>query len=227
MSFLFYLLLFFASDLQKIRSGDTSGILITRYIEEVYMKTFLILITLSYSSLSLGANGMDLINALRASIDEARAELNLDNIEAFKASSKSEHDVLVAMKDNLDIHRFGCHYHGQQMACHLEEGDHHLLEEKSGEGKFERLFEGHEAALNKLEKTLARNGDNLSILTSIKTWKITGPDDGHGHGDDIWTKVTYNQNEKAMIVFVQCHKHHGANELACHYKRSGNGEPIL
>ena len=114
------------------------------------------------------------------------------------------------------------------MACHEEGNGHKAL--KNAEG-FDHIEEGHTAGLGKLEKTLRRRGSDLNALKTIKVWKLSeddSGDDGHEHGADVWTKVTYDMNNKEVTVFIQCHEHEEKEEgFACHYKRKGKGEPKL
>jgi len=191
------------------------------------MKNILILSTILFSFNSWSANGAKLLAARDAAIEEASVELDLDTILAFEITPEGE-EIEVAFKDANETHVFGCHFHGNDMACHEEGDDHKAL--KSEEG-FEHIEEGHNAGLEKLEKTLRRRGSDLNALKSIKVWKLedgTG-DDGHEHGADVWTKVTYDMNEKEVTVFIQCHEHEDKSEegFACHYKRKGKGEPEL
>jgi hypothetical protein len=195
------------------------------------MKKIILLQSLLFSLTTFAVSGSDLLNARDAALDEASFELDLDTITAFSITPSANNNVEVAFKDETETHHYECHYHGTDMACH-EEGDHHKSN-KNGHGEFEHLEEGHMAGLLKLEKTLRRKGADLNVLKSIKAWKLeeshsTG--DGHDHGDDVWTKVNYDLNNKNFTVYIQCHVHEEKGEeeeFACHYKREGKGEPTL
>jgi len=190
---------------------------------------FTFLMTIFVSSQSYAGAGTSLIAALNSAIDEASVEFEMDTTEAFKVIPESAHEVLVAFKAGANVHEYGCHYHGSDMACHAED-DHHLTNKSETEANFSHILEGYEAALVKLKKTLARRGSDLNALKSIKVWKLEKEDDhddGHEHGADVWTKVTYDMNNKEVTVFVQCHEHEEKSAMACHYKRSGKSEPTL
>jgi hypothetical protein len=188
------------------------------------MKNLFIIFTVLVSANTLALNGSDLLKARDTAITEATFELDIDTVTAFEVTPESADEILVAFKAGEEVHKFGCHLHDQDMACH-EEDDHHVA--KSSESGFEHLEEAHMAAMAKLEKTLLRRGSDLSDVKSIKAWKLDNADsDGHDHGADVWTKVTYDMNEKEVTVFVQCHEH-GHGEIACHYKRTGKDEPTL
>ena len=188
------------------------------------MKNLFFILTVLVSTNTFALNGSDLLKARDAAITEASFEIDIDTVSAFEVTHESAHEVLVAFKAGEETHKFGCHLHDQDMACH-EEDDHHVA--KSQESSFEHLKEGHESALAKLEKTLLRRGSDLSSLKSIKAWKLDNADnDGHVHGADVWNKVIYDMNEKEVTVFVQCHEH-GNGEMACHYKKTGMSEPSL
>lgn len=187
------------------------------------------LMTIFVSSQSYAVTGIDLMTALNSAIDEASVEFDMQTTEAFMVTPESADEVLVAFKVGAEVHEFGCHYHANDMACHPED-DHHLADKSEQENNFDHMMEGYEAALEKLEKTLTRRGADLNVLKSIKVWNLEDGDDngdGHEHGADVWTKVSYELNNKEVTVFVQCHEHEDKNEMACHYKRSGKGEPTL
>jgi hypothetical protein len=189
------------------------------------MKNLLITASVLFSVNSFAVTGTDLLNARDAAISEASVELDIDTVTAFEVTPESSDEILVAFKAGEEVHNYGCHFHGTDMACHEEDDDHHVA--KSGESGFEHLEEGHVAAMAKLEKTLTRRGSDLSSVKSIKAWKLDNADsDGHEHGADVWTKVIYDLNDREYTVFVQCHEH-GHGEMACHYKRTGKDEPTL
>ncbi len=188
---------------------------------------FILIITLFTASFSaISGVGADLLAAREAAIDEASVELNLDNLQAIEALPTKSNEVLIKFKVGENISSFNCHYHGSDMACHGKDDGHESLNSQDG---FEYFMEGHYLALSKFEKTLKRKGSDLESLRSIKSWvhKSDDNDDGHEHGADIWTKVTYNLDEKLLTVFIQCHEHGNDGKMACHYKRSGKEEPSL
>jgi len=193
------------------------------------MKNLIALAGLLIGTQSFATTGTDLINALNAAIDEATVEFDIQTVEAFEVTPESADEVLVAFKTLAEVHEYGCHYHGQSMACHAED-DHH--DDHKSAADFDHMIEGYDAALDKLRDTFSRSGRDLSILKSMKVWILEEDStDPHAHGADVWTKVTYDQGNSERTVFVQCHEHddhdHKSGELACHYKRSGKDEPTL
>ena len=59
------------------------------------------------------------MNALNAAIDEATVELDIQTVEAFEVTPESADEVLVAFKTDAEVHEYGCHFHGQNMAVML------------------------------------------------------------------------------------------------------------
>jgi len=197
------------------------------------MKSVIFGLTLLFNVNAFSSSGLELMEALDAAIAEATVELEIDHVEAFEVKPESAHEILVSFKEHDEVFRYGCHHDGNDMACHGED-DHDHLVRKSTESEFDHMFEGYEAAIEKLGKTLSRQGSGLEALKSIKVWTVEGD---HDHGDDqsvgadVWTKVTYDRRGAERTVFVQCHHHadhdHAEEEMACHYKRSANNEPEL
>ena len=168
------------------------------------MRLLLIPLTIMMSFQSFAGMGSSLIAARDAAIAEATVEIDIDEVLAFEILPSAGDEVAVDFLIPTGIFSLECHFHGNAMACH-EEGGHKILKEEAG---FDHITEGHDAGLAKLEKTLRRRNLDLNSLKSIKVWKLesNGGGNGHDHGDDVWTKVTYDVNNKEVTVFIGCNR---------------------
>ena len=189
------------------------------------LMTLLTVGIISFSSFAL--TGANLTSAVDSAMDEASVEIELDTVEAFEAEIiGSEIEVKVLSHSHggqEELLVYGCHLHGQNMACH-EEGHHHLLKEEMGYSEMSLAFN---SAFTKMGKTLARRGSSIAAIKSLKVWKHEEGHGDHAHGTDVWTKVVYDLNGAEKTTFIQCHQHEGEVDFACHYKRVAEGEPTL
>ncbi|WP_372655762.1 hypothetical protein [Halobacteriovorax sp.] len=191
----------------------------------------MLLLSISVSAAEM--NGNDLAKAFNSALNEASVEVDVDSIIAWE-SSVEDHEVEVKFLNEQDLHlTYGCHYHGQAMACHEEHQDHGH-EHKSLTSGFTYVQSAHQAAVEKFSKTLTRKGANFSAVDNLKVW-IDGGDhdhdhklsDDHGEGADVWSKFNYSLNGTDATIFVLCHTHGHEAEFSCHYNRAGEGEPNL
>jgi hypothetical protein len=214
-----------------IKVGLPSGTACSRKMQVtckngVSMKTIIAVLSATLTFNVFALNGLHLSIAGQSAFEQAEVEMELDHIEAWQATLKEE-EVEVNIKSHDSLLTYGCHLHGSEMACH-EEGDHHLMNK---ELPFFDMQTAYQTAMQKFSDTLARRGHDLSIMESVKVWKLEDHDhesaDDHEHGTDVWTKVTYELNGVDKTTFIQCHRHPGEEKFACHYKREGQGEPTL
>lgn len=185
------------------------------------MKNLIALSLILLNSYSFGLTGLDLLSAKASAFEEIEVEFGVEHVEAWSAEIEG-HEVLVKAKTHDELIVFGCHLHGQDMACHEEGHDHFKSDDHHS-----LIEEGFEAAMAKLAKTFSKRNLDFSVLTHLKVWVSEGHDDGHSHGGDVWTKVSYELNGKIKTTFIQCHGHGLEEELFCHYKSSANDEPSL
>ncbi len=193
--------------------------------------SMLALLVLSTPAFAGEVSGLDLSTAVNKSLDEASVEIDVDSITAWE-SSVEDHEVEVKFlnEDGVKL-TYGCHFHGDTMACHEEhfDQDHN---HKNLEKGLSYIQTAHNAAVAKFSKTLARKGVDFSVVNSLKVW-LDGGDhdhkvsDDHDHGSDVWSKFNYTLDGKDATVFVLCHTHGDESEFSCHYSRTGEDEPNL
>ena len=175
-------------------------------------------------------NGLQLLPATNASLLEASVEIDENSITAWETVLESQEEVVVKIINTDAIQLgYGCHLHGDSLACHEEHhghGDNRQVKDPSVTLDF--IKKAHLVALNKFEKAMVRNGADLSVATSYKVWTHKDDhSDGHGAGTDVWTKINYSLNGQAKEIFVLCHVHGSELDFACHYSKEGEGEPTL
>ena len=173
--------------------------------------------------------------AANAAFDEASMEIDLNGVDAWEAyfvGHDIEIKILAHNQSDKTLLTYGCHLHGPYMACHEEH--HNVVAPTAALGEehaFEEMMTAQRTGLSKLSKTLQRQGSGLEALQTLKVWKFEDlhghSHDEHEHGVDTWIKATYSFNGELKTTFIQCHQHAGEAEYACHYKRSGLGEPSL
>jgi hypothetical protein len=165
---------------------------------------------------SFAMEGKSLPLAVESAFIEASMELNLEDLAGWEVS-KLDDEAEVKFLINGNIITFGCHLHGDEMACH-EEGHEH---DKSLSEDY--LLKANKAALSKFEKSMKRKGEDLNVITSYKVWFTE--DNDHGHEADVWTKFSYKLNNMNKNIFVLCHTHGDEDQFSCHYKKDGENEP--
>jgi len=175
-------------------------------------------------------DGKSLLPASNAALQEASTIVSLDSIYAWEAELEGD-EVITKILNVVDVQlTYGCHFHSEEMFCHQEsqnQGDQRY--HKDPEVTLDYVKSGHQAAISKFERTLQRQGSDLSVMSSIKVWSHEegGGDDGHEHGADVWTKIIYTQKNEIKTIFVLCHVHGQDQMFSCHYNNSGKGEPQL
>jgi len=184
----------------------------------------------SHTAFASQINGKDLLPASDTALKEASVEVDENSIFAWEAI-REEAEVVTKVLNEDDIQlTYGCHYHGQQMSCHeesIQQGNHHYHKDPEITLKF--IKEGYQTAIAKFEKTLQRQGKDLSVMTSLKVWthEDSHDGDGHEHGADVWTKIDYKISSEKKTIYVLCHVHGHDLKFSCHYRNSGENEPDL
>lgn len=148
-------------------------------------------------------------------------EISADSIWAFEVTNLGdEYEVAILSEDFTTAFHYGCHLHGDEIACH-EEGEH--LHKNNHE--LVELHHAESVALARLERALTRQGLTLEALDSYKVWRAeaTGEHkDDHDHQAlDFWIKANY----QGKTLYQQCHVHGNESDLSCHYRAQGQLEP--
>lgn len=173
------------------------------------MKTILIL---GLFLTSLNASGA-IAEVSMAATTKLGFEVAPESIVAFQVNNfHGDYQVHILTAGPKEVYSYDCHLHGTTMACH-ESHDHKSI----------NILEIHlaeKAALERVEKVLARS--NLT-LEDIQTYKVWRAEDEHNHKseENIWIKVSYHSKE----IIQECHVHAGEADYSCHYRAHSHDEP--
>ncbi len=194
------------------------------------MKLNSLIIALLLSSSASAFTGEQVIEAAKQAIGLAVFEIDSEDIEAFQVFNDDVHmdaEILYHndATDSEEVLAYGCHLHGQSVACH-ESGhvDHKSI-------NFGDFYQGFLSSADAFRKVAPNLGITLDDLLSIKAWKNEdgGHDHGHGHGHkgeegEVWVKFEYLKNGAPEAIYSMCHHHAGEPQLACHFSFTGEGE---
>ena len=197
---------------------------------KTYSIIFVGLISISYCLYASSLSGKDLPAASDSALIEAAMEVDGDSIFAWESELEREEIVVRILNEDGVQLSYGCHHHGPQMSCHeesLHQGQQHYHKDSAITLDF--IKSGHQAALAKFEKTLQRQGKDLSVMSLLKVWihEDGHGENGHEHGPDVWTQINYSLNGSHRTIFVLCHTHGHNSDFSCHYRNSGEGGPNL
>ncbi len=190
--------------------------------------SFLLLSIASNNSFADELDGKSISPATNFALSQAIVEVDENSIFAWKAELEGD-EIEVKILNTNDIRlTYGCHVHGNSIDCHQEgikegKNDYDIDDEMT----LNTIKSVNNQALQKLSKTLKRQGASLAAMTAVKVWVGSHGSGDHDHGADIWTKVNYNLKGEARKVFIQCHQHGSDSKFSCHYAFVGKNEPNL
>lgn len=148
---------------------------------------------------------------------------SLDHVEAIGANLAA-YEVETRILDEQptrgsQITEYGCHLHGNQMACHPH-GHSHFKQASFGE-----FLDSIRLSFASLRQSFAARGISESALEEAKFWK-----GGHQHfkgGDEVFGKFVYEVGGTEETIFTECHRHSANDPVDCHFTFSGEDEPDL
>lgn len=185
----------------------------------------LIVLPLLFAGLSANANIDFLKQSVMSSFAVTAQGHSLDEVEAIEALVETnEIETFVLVHDETrghdEILEFGCHLHGNQMACHPH-GHGHL---KSG--SFNDFFQSINLSFDAIKKSFTARSIPFDALEGAKFWKAGG----HSHlvnQDEFFGKFVYEVNGTDEVIFTECHRHTPSDPIDCHFTFTGEDEPDL
>ncbi len=210
------------------------------------MKKILILVLFSIISTATiyakALNGKDLSIATDKVLAEAAIKLGKSNFSAWAAQVDKDEVIVKVLSRKDAFLGYGCDYHNLKMLCEHFATFIPAIKEEKAPISLDFFKSGHKAALDKFERTMKRQGKDLSVMSELKVWANHEEEhddhSGHGHhghghdedgvGPDIWTKINYISNGNNKTIYILCHLHgHDDSDFVCHYRNSGQDEPTL
>lgn len=184
----------------------------------------LIVLTLTFGAFSVQARLPYLMQSVGSTLSVIAQDHDLEGVEAIEAMmTQSEVETLALLHDetrgNDEVLEFGCHLHGNNMACHPH-GHSHLKG-----ANFTAFRDAIIESFKYTQKVLTARGINDSAVESVKFWKA-----GHEHlnksgVDDVFAKYTYEANGQDVVFYNECHYHD--SQMECHAAVQGEDEPDL
>lgn len=185
-------------------------------IKTLFLLTISLMPVAAFAS---GFNGNNLIPALNESFDLYNDDKTTEDLIAWQTKLNGESVEVKLLNKDAIVDSYNC-----VTGCSFtSSAPSSSIARVSAD--FDLMEDAQTSALRKLEKSLKRKGENLGSMLLVKTWLATDTTDGHGDGNDVWTKIVHTLGTKTMNIFVLCHKH--GRDMACHYSRSGENEPSL
>jgi len=160
----------------------------------------------------------DMPKAVTIASEELAGAIDLKQVDGYQIKLEEDEVTVDFLHANFaeGLTQFGCHYHGPEVVCHLEDEDHDhekdLLDEGSGQISFSDL---RAAEAQTIERFRTIVGAQASTIRQLQAWRYKG---------EAWLEVKFQYNGLKTAI-LQCHRHEAGGSLFCHRRLRSVNKP--